>query len=619
MQPKTSPAHHTHAADLEGEGCPLAKEGDTLAQIINAEAVPSWQHPQAPTQGVHAQTIGTEPSAILGELGATKWQPGDPSANTPKGVAHPEPDLMPGEDIDPNANAPMHLEGLGPEVMLEEGGIAGKNASVKGDRDPLVKLQESGVSHLAMPEEVTFLTSSLSSPSPTTSDAARTQHLPAVNTGMSAIPIIDHGVILEPPPHDMPLPNKGAESLDHHPSEQSQAATKVGGPLESLLGKASQHTMGQMVLTSARALEGKMPIREAHSHPPDFPDPQGHGSIIWEPASVVPKACVHVHKARRPILDEGARMCAGPWPNLGIVSANPDTCLGSASLLEGEQNIISPYVGSKQYASPCTPQISSSSPSSFLPPDTLAHENLLGEGAATEWCTTKDLGPKHLKPPNSRVEDLTKSGGASPSDDSPVPFGSPGDPDSLGFAFMVVDTDAKGVEPLRADAHERGGALPVTGTAPAPTESTTSVKPASKAEKAIATKPEAPVPWAQGKAGCGVERHPQEGKRELDALPPQGKRMVKAAPLQGDTNCKVEMSSRRGESAKCTKALPPEGERECGATLQGVAKCKLECPEVLPQRGRCKPKVLPPDGERECGTTPQGNLNKAKRGPDQPP
>jgi len=454
VQPETSPAHHTHAADLEGEGCPLAKEGDTLVQIISAEAVPSRQHPQAPTQGVHAQTIGAEPSAILGELGATEWQPGNPSANTPKGVAHPEPDSMPGEDIDPNVNAPMHLEGLGPEVMLEEGGIAGENASVEGDRDPLVKLQESGVSHLAMPEEVTFLTSSSSSSSPTTSDAARTQHSPAVNTGMSAIPIIDHGIILEPPLHDMLLPNKGAESLDHHPSKQSQATTEVGGPLESLLGEGLQRTMGKIVLISAQALEGKTPIGEAHSRPPDFPDPQGHGSIIWEPASVVPKACVHVHKAWRPILDEGAHMHTGLWPNLGIVSTNPDTCLGSVSLLKGEQNIFSPCAGSEQYASPCTPQISLSSPSSFLPPDTLVRENPLGEGAATEQHATEDLGPKHLKPPNLRVEDLTKSGGASLSDDSPVPFGSPGDPDSLGFAFTVANTDAKEVEASCANAHE---------------------------------------------------------------------------------------------------------------------------------------------------------------------
>jgi len=41
-QPETTPAHSTHAADLEGEGCSLAEEGDTHAQIVSAEEVLSW-------------------------------------------------------------------------------------------------------------------------------------------------------------------------------------------------------------------------------------------------------------------------------------------------------------------------------------------------------------------------------------------------------------------------------------------------------------------------------------------------------------------------------------------------------------------------------------------------
>jgi len=212
--------------------------------------------------------------------------------------------------------------------------------------------------------------------------------------------------------------------------------------------------MGQMVPIWAQALEGKMPIGEVHGRPPDFPNPQGHSSIIWEPASIIPMAHVCVYRAWRPILDKGAYSHPDLWPNLGIIIVNLDTCSGSASLLKGEQNIFSPCVGSKQYASPCTPQISLSSPLSFPPPDTLTHENPLGEGTATELCATEDLGPNCLKPPNSCIEDLTKSGGVSPSDDSPVPFGSPGDPDSLGFAFMVVDMDAKEVKPPCTNVHE---------------------------------------------------------------------------------------------------------------------------------------------------------------------
>jgi len=115
------------------------------------------------------------------------------------------------------------------------------------------------------------------------------------------------------------------------------------------------------------------------------------------------------------------------------------------------------------------------------------------------------------------------------------------------------------------------------------------------------------------------------------------------------------MPLRKGASAKCTKVPLPEGKRKCGATLQGVAKCKverlprggkhkaskpppevlpqrgkrnpevlshkrkLECPEVPPQRGRREPEALLPDGKHERGMTLQGNLNKAKREPDQLP
>ena len=635
--------HSTHAADLEGEGCPLAKEGDTLVQIIGTEAVLSRQHTQDPNPKVHAQTISAEPEVISGEPGAIKEvahkhngcaepdlqeQPGDLNTNTPKGVAHPEPDSMPGEDIDPNANAPVHLEGTGPGVlmdaeedrpedMLEEDGITWENTSVEEDRVPCIELQESGVSHLAMPEEDMFLTSSSTSSPPTTSDTARTQRSLAVDTGTLAIPILDQGAVLEPPPHNMPVPNKGAESPDHHPSEQSQAPTKVGGPLESLPGDALQRAMGQMVPTLAQALEGKTPIGEAHGRPPDLPNLQMQGSTTWEPAFVVPKAHVCVHQAWRPVPNEGARTHPDLWPSPDIVIVNPDTCIRSASLLKGEQNIFSPCAGSEQYASPCTPQISLSSPSSFLPPDTLVRENPPGEGAATERRATEDLGPKHLKPPNLRVEDLTKSGGASPSDDSPVPFGSPGDPDSLGFAFTVANTDAKEVEPSCADVHERGGALPVAGAAPAPTESTTSVEPASKAEKAVAAKPEASVPWAQEKARRGREVDvpprealPQKGERrpnkgsQREPIRPQGE-----AP-RGDEGA-LEIPPRKRERR------PNKGERE-RVRLQGEAPRGDEgALEMLPRTHEHEPNWPPREVSRK-DTLPTWKASNAGRETETP-
>ena len=248
-----------------------------------------------------------------------------------------------------------------------------------------------------------------------------------------------------------PLPNKATKSPICQQPEQTQAPTGVGRSLESLLGEAPQRATGQMGLMSARTYEGQMPIGEAHSRPPDLPDPQTQGSTAWEPAFIILKAHVHVHKVQGPVPDKGAHMRPNPWPNLGVVIIDPDTCIGSASQLEGEQNINLPSVGSELHAAPPTPQIFS-----LLPPDTLACENSpRGEAAAIEQHATKDSRhPEPLKPPDG---DLQESGGASASGDSPFLPGdhsSPGDLNSLGPACMVADVDAKEVEPLCIDAHK---------------------------------------------------------------------------------------------------------------------------------------------------------------------
>ena len=181
-QPETSPTDAIHA-DFEGEGC----------------------LPQVPTQNLHAQTIGAEPEAISGEPGAIGFgQPGNPNANIPKGVAHGEPDSIPGEDSHRNMNAPVHPVGTGPVILLEENSAAGKNASIEGDEVPCVELQEPGVSHLTAVGENKFLTSS---PSPSiTLEAACTQSSPAVNTTTLGILEPDCGADLDPPPHDTPPP-----------------------------------------------------------------------------------------------------------------------------------------------------------------------------------------------------------------------------------------------------------------------------------------------------------------------------------------------------------------------------------------------------------------------------
>jgi len=154
------------------------------------------------------------------------------------------------------------------------------------------------------------------------------------------------------------------------------------------------------------------------------------GSTIWEPESNDLKARVHAHQVQMPVLDKGARVCPGPWPNLGVVAIYLDTCRESASLLEGEQNIDLPRVGSERCAAQLAPQTFPFSP---FPPDTLACENPPGEGAAIERHTTEDLCPKCLKLPDAQAEDQLEAGGVpSIPGESPValevidPFGSAG-------------------------------------------------------------------------------------------------------------------------------------------------------------------------------------------------
>ena len=149
---------------------------------------------------------------------------------------------------------------------------------------------------------------------------------------------------------------------------------------------------------SARASEGKTPVREAHGRPPDFPNLQMQGSTVWEPNSIGPKAHVRVHQARTPIPDVGAREPPDLWPSPGIITVNPAVCLGSASQLDGEQNIHMPSVGSELHAAPTAPQFSSFS-SSLFPSDTLAHKNPPREGAASEWHAANTC-PERWEPPD---------------------------------------------------------------------------------------------------------------------------------------------------------------------------------------------------------------------------
>ena len=76
---------------------------------------------------------------------------------------------------------------------------------------------------------------------------------------------------------------------------------------------------------------------------------------------------------------------------------------------------------------------------------------------------------------------------------------------------MKADMEAREVEFSGIDMHKRGGALPIVGAA-AQAKGTACVEPAGEAERAMATKSEALVPWVQDMAWCEVMRLPQEGK-----------------------------------------------------------------------------------------------------------
>jgi len=88
--------------------------------------------------------------------------------------------------------------------------------------------------------------------------------------------------------------------------------------------------MSQTGQTLAHALEDNTPVGEMHDRPPDLRDPQTQSSVAWEPESINPnpKACVRVHQARRLVLDEGAQTRPDPWPSLGVIIVDPDSCFG---------------------------------------------------------------------------------------------------------------------------------------------------------------------------------------------------------------------------------------------------------------------------------------------------
>jgi hypothetical protein len=125
------------------------------------------------------------------------------------------------------------------------------------------------------------------------------QRLPVVNTGTPVDPEAESGAdpAPPPPPHDPPPPVEAAEPPDKDPPEQIQGPAIEGALLESLRGKASQRAMWHIGQSQAWAPKGKEPHRMAHGCPPDLRDPKSRGSVILEPAVVIPKAPVHADQA----------------------------------------------------------------------------------------------------------------------------------------------------------------------------------------------------------------------------------------------------------------------------------------------------------------------------------
>ena len=338
------------------------------------------------------------------------------------------------------------------------------------------------------------------------------------------------------------------------------------------------------------------------------------GPIVWELWSVKTIAKIRAYQVRRPVLDEGARTCPDPWPSLGIVIVDPDTCIGSASQLEGEQNLHILCVGSELHAAPSAPQNPSSSSSPFpSPSDTLVRNLSCGEGAATEQRTTDGPHPEHLKLPDLRVEDLEKSGGASALDDSPILVGSPGDFDRLGLACTVANVDVRELEPSSVDVYERGGALPVVGAAPTLAEETAGVEPAGEAERAAAAKPEALAPWTQGEAGREVETPPREGEQELKAPPHKGRRKPEALPPEGERKRRTT-SPRQSKRGELEPVLQP---REVSRDALRQSGRKRDAPSRVDRKGvaGCMHEALPPEVERERGAMPREDKRVHERPP----
>ena len=158
-------------------------------------------------------------------------------------------------------------------MVLHDLKVGGEGRRVCRKGDLRVELQEPGVGHLATQEKARSLTLLLSPP-PTTFEAARMQHSPAINAGAPAIPGLEDGADLELP-HGTPPPVEVAETPDSQSPKQTRAPTNVRESLKSL--------RGQRIVAHNGPDEPDIGTRTGRqdTHLPDLPDLHTQGSSFW--------------------------------------------------------------------------------------------------------------------------------------------------------------------------------------------------------------------------------------------------------------------------------------------------------------------------------------------------
>jgi hypothetical protein len=261
-------------------------------------------------------------------------------------------------------------------------------------------------------------------------------------------------------------------------------------------------------------------------------------------------------------------MCPEPWTDLGTITADSDACTEVSVLLEGEQKMVLPCVGSEQHAAPCTPQHFSLFPVPLLL-GTHAHEIPHGEGAASIRCATDGCHLEPWKPPN----------------------------------HAVGDTD------------EPGGVSPAMKAAPAPTESTASIELIGAAERAATAEPEVLTLWAGGADGHRCDKVPQNDAAEHTQ---EDERVHEATPQEATAADGREHTP---------EGLPPEATTEGEHMRDAAWRLNLTEGEdghvrdaawqFDPTEGKCNLKVLPQGAlvGRGLKTAPHEGATKCQHEP----